>query len=106
MKLLHTSGKIAESPPGPETVCVCGFFDPLLAAHVRMLAQRRVPGKPLAVRIVDPPDPLLPIADRARVVAALAMVDRVSPDAGADALAADARLREEFLGNVRRRSRE
>jgi glycerol-3-phosphate cytidylyltransferase-like family protein len=106
MKFLDTRSKIAEPPAGHEMVCVCGFFDPLLAAHVRMLAQQRVPGKPLAVRIVDPPDPLLPLADRARLVAALSMVDRVLPGVGADGPIADAHLREEFLRRVRRRASE
>jgi len=106
MKVLDTRGKIADSAAGSEPVCVCGFFDPLLAAHVRMLAEQRVPGKPLVVRIVDPPDPLLPLADRARVVAALSMVDRVDPGAGAAGPVADAHLREEFLLRVRRRTRE
>jgi bifunctional ADP-heptose synthase (sugar kinase/adenylyltransferase) len=106
MKFLDTTSKVAEAPAGQEMVCVCGFFDPLLAAHVRLLAQQRVPGMPLAVCIVDPPQPLLPLADRARVVAALSMVDRVHPGVGAEGLIADAHLREEFLRRVRRRAGE
>ena len=114
MKFLETKSKVAEPPAGREMASVCGFFDPLLAAHVRLLAQQRVPGRPLTVRIVDPPDPLLPLADRARVVAALTIVDRVFPGGGdlafpgasARGLVADAHLREDFLRRVRRRARE
>ena len=106
MKFLDTKSKITESPAGGEMVCVCGFFDPLLAAHVHMLAEKRIAGKPLAVRIVDPPDPLLPRADRARVVAALAMVDQVVLSDGVDESVADERLREAFLRDVRERVRD
>jgi len=105
MKFLDTRSKVAEPPAGQEMAVVCGFFDPLLAAHVRLLAQQRIPGKPLAVQIVDPPDPLLPLADRARVVAALSTVDHVFPG-GAERPIADAHLREEFLRRVRRRAGE
>jgi len=104
MKLLDTRNKIAATAAGPEAVCIRGFFDPLLAGHVRLLAQHRVRERPLVVRIVDPPDPLLPRADRARVVAALSMVDRVDSGARAEGFIFDAEIREEFLRRVRRRT--
>ena len=56
---------------------VTGYFDPLLAEHVRRLREHTAPGQILVVEIVDPEKPLLPQRARAELVAALAMVDYV-----------------------------
>ncbi len=111
MKTLDTRNKIvtyerALESTGRETIWVSGHFDPLLAQHVRDLAGATVPGKRLAVIVTDPPDPLLPLESRARLVAALACVDIVVPrgkaPGGPDE--ADLRIREEFIQRVRLRS--
>ena len=54
-----------------------GFFDPLLAGHVRRLEGLREGSARLMVAVADPPRPLLAARARAELVAALAMVDYV-----------------------------
>lgn len=86
---------------------VTGYFDPLLAAHVRRLGELRRPGETLVVIISEPDRPLLPAAARAELVAALAVVDCVLL-AGADLeqllarLKPDELVREEAADEVRR----
>ncbi len=111
MKVLDTRNKIvtyerALECTGRETIWVSGHFDPLLAEHVRNLAGMAVPGRRLAVVVTDPPDPLLPLESRARLVAALACVDVVVArgKAPAEPDAADLRIREQFVERVRRQS--
>lgn len=81
---MDTRGKILrlEEMAGLREQCarlkvVTGYFDPLLAAHARRLAELRQPGEKLVVVITDPPDPILPARARAELVAALAAVDAV-----------------------------
>jgi len=65
-----------------------GHFDPLLAEHVRRLAEAREPGRLFVVEVTNPSQPLLAQRARAELVAALSMVDYVvlgDGDAGADA---------------------
>lgn len=62
-----------------QPVCwVSGYFDPLLAWHVRLLANSGAPGHALVVEVMDPPKPLLSQKARAELVAGLAMVDYVA----------------------------
>jgi len=104
MNSLDTRNKIGGPLPGPDTVWVCGYFDPLLAGHLALLKARRVAGKPLAVRILDAPGPILPADARARLVAAIEMVDYVAVNGQSHEPAADAHLRAAFLHDVRSRA--
>lgn len=56
---------------------VVGYFDPLLAAHARRLAEARKGCTSLMVLVTDPPQPILPARARAELVAALSAVDYV-----------------------------
>ena len=69
----------ARALPRGHLAVVTGTFNPLVAAHARQLAavRDRTGGRPI-LAIVLPAEPeLLPIHDRAGVVAALRMVDYV-----------------------------
>ena len=57
---------------------VSGYFDPLLAAHARRLAQLRRDHTPLLVLVSTPSDPILPARARAELVASLGVVDHVA----------------------------
>ena len=61
---------------------VTGYFDPLLASHVRRLREIAGPGGRLIVAVADPDRPLLPARARAELVAALEMVEAVVPAEG------------------------
>lgn len=56
---------------------VAGYFDPLLAEHVRILQANTSPGKQLIVEIANPAHPYLPERARAELVAALSFVNHV-----------------------------
>ncbi|MCS6952359.1 MAG: hypothetical protein RMK57_04985 [Bryobacterales bacterium] len=56
---------------------VTGYFDPLLAAHARRLAECRNRADALLAVVGCPPRPILPARARAELVAALAVVDYV-----------------------------
>ena len=75
----------AALPRGPVAV-VTGHFDVLRAEHVRALADMRdrAPQAGLLVIVVRGPEPLLPLAARAELVAALRMVDYVLTAADGD----------------------
>ena len=91
---------------------VRGYFDPLLAAHARLIGQLPAP---VVVLLADPPDPLLPARSRAELVAALRGVSHVVlplddgqavTPAGAtvvDELAADLERRQTLVSHVHRR---
>ena len=84
---------------------VTGHFDPLLAEHVRRLAEYSAPDRLLVVEITNPARPLLPQRARAELVAALAMVDYVVLKDGepeAQALG-DRDITERFIQHVLRR---
>jgi len=85
---------------------VTGYFDPLLAEHVRRLAQNTAPGQLLVVEIANPESPLLPQRARAELVAALSMVDYVVLGNGQPSeKILDAGVTSEFIDHVLRRHR-
>ena len=55
---------------------VRGYFDPLCAAHVRRLEALAGAG-PVTILLDSPPQPLLPVAARAELLAALRVVKQV-----------------------------
>lgn len=75
---------------------VSGYFDPLLAAHARRLAELKLHGSTLLVLIADPKNPILPARARAELVAGLAIVDYVAESS--DGLPAHFRLEHEHEG--------
>ena len=95
--------KIGLPVPAGATV-VRGYFDPLLASHASRLASCE---RPLAVVVADPPNPLLPLAARQLLVAALACVDAVVAEAAVaeDWTAQDLETRQEFIEHVHVRSK-
>ncbi|MGB6946608.1 MAG: hypothetical protein WBE37_29695 [Bryobacteraceae bacterium] len=82
-----------------------GHFDPLLAEHVRRLAEQREPGRLLVVEVTNPAQPLLAQRARAELVAALAMVDYVvlAPGDFSALPRADAGITERFIKHVLQR---
>ena len=85
---------------------ISGYFDPLLAEHVRRLRECARPGEALVVEVANPQTPLLPQRARAELVAALAMVDYVVLGNGepTDRIV-DAQVQTEFIEHVLRRHR-
>ncbi len=84
-----------------QPVCwVSGYFDPLLAWHVRLLATSGAPGHALVVEVMDPPKPLLSQRARAELVAGLAMVDYVAVSNKAGAPVEDAEVTDGFVRHV------
>jgi bifunctional ADP-heptose synthase (sugar kinase/adenylyltransferase) len=85
---------------------VIGYFDPLLAAHARRLAELREPDQALVVIVRDLEGSLLPLRARAELVAALGVVDWVipagDPEAVIEALAPEEVVREEQADLERR----
>jgi glycerol-3-phosphate cytidylyltransferase-like family protein len=85
---------------------VAGYFDPLLAEHVRRLRECAEPGQLLVVEIVNLDSPLLPQQARAELVAALSMVDYVVLGNGEPANGiVDAGIQTKFIEHVLRRHR-
>jgi bifunctional ADP-heptose synthase (sugar kinase/adenylyltransferase) len=84
---------------------VSGYFDPLLAEHVRRLAKAREPGQLLVVEVTNPPQQLLAQRARAELVAALSMVDYVVLGEGSEGSPTDAGITERFIGHVLERHR-
>jgi bifunctional ADP-heptose synthase (sugar kinase/adenylyltransferase) len=64
---------------GASLQVVTGYFDVLVAEHVRRLHQVASQAAKLFVVVLDPPAPLLTTRARAEMAAALAMVDYVVP---------------------------
>ncbi len=64
---------------GAAVKVVTGYFDVLLAEHVRRLRQIADGADKLFVVVLDPPAPLLAARARAEMAAALAVVDYVVP---------------------------
>jgi bifunctional ADP-heptose synthase (sugar kinase/adenylyltransferase) len=58
---------------------VTGYFDVLVAEHIRRLRQIAGKASKLFVVVLDPPAPVLAARARAEIAAALAMVDYVVP---------------------------
>jgi hypothetical protein len=101
---LDSRNKIGAPVPDGATV-IRGYFDPLLASHAARLTQA---SRPLAVIVVDPPDPLLPLAARQLLVAALRCVDAVVQDNGIaneDWTDQDLETRHAFVEHVHERSK-
>jgi len=101
----------------PALPVVAGYFDPLLASHARRLAEIAGASRVIAL-VTSPARPLLPLAARTGLVAALAAVERaveVPPEALWDVLravpperltleqAADARRTEELVKHIHAR---
>lgn len=106
---------LAEARALPDLgLCVSGYFDPLLKAHADRLARLAAQSGPLTVLVCDPPDPLLPLEARAKLVAGLRCVARVIAVNDVSQLPhitnvsreeqLDLRLRDEFLERVRQRN--
>jgi bifunctional ADP-heptose synthase (sugar kinase/adenylyltransferase) len=81
-----------------------GHFDPLLAEHVRRLAQARKPDRLLVVEVTNPLQPLLAQRARAELVAALSIVDFVVLSDGEANVDAD--ITEHFIEHVLERHRQ
>lgn len=62
---------------GLPVVVITGLFDPLLAAHAEQLESAAPPGVRVLAQLSEGDDPLLPLADRCELVAALRRVDLV-----------------------------
>lgn len=89
---------------------VSGYFDPVLASHAARLAEARQGAGALAVLVLDPPDPILPVRARAELVAALDVVSLALMPAAAETIEADLSLedmdldeRARFVEHVRQR---
>ncbi len=112
--------KVRERLAGePSLRVVAGYFDPLLAAHARRLAEIAGASR-LLVLVTSPVHPLLPLAARTELAAALGTVEcavEVPPSALRDVLrlvpadrlvleqAADARRAEELVRHVHARQK-
>ena len=92
---------------GQSAQWLSGYFDPLLAEHVRMLRERAAPDRRLVVEIANPARPLLAARARAELVAALGVVDYVVVADGAASSddPADAGFTERFVQHVLHRHR-
>ncbi len=79
-----TEAEALDLPPGLRSgsTVVLGFFDPLLADHVRRLKQIKPPGAVLIAVILDPPASLLGVRARAELTAAIGIIDFVVPVPG------------------------
>ena len=86
-----------------DAVWVSGHFDPLLAAHAKLLRQRATPGTLLIAVVTNPTSPLLPLRARAELVAALSAVDYVVMRDGPPTAEDDDRIGAEFVELVLRR---
>jgi glycerol-3-phosphate cytidylyltransferase-like family protein len=96
--------EVEEQLKGGRAVWVSGSFDPLLAEHVRRLAQARMPDRPLVVEVTNQAQSLLAQRARAELVAALSMVDFVV--LGGSESAIDADITERFVEHVLDRHRQ
>jgi bifunctional ADP-heptose synthase (sugar kinase/adenylyltransferase) len=96
--------EVEEQMKGGRAVWVAGNFDPMLAEHVRRLAQAKEPGQLLIVEVTNPAQPLLAQRARAELVAALSMVDFVVLGDGQSAMDAD--ITKRFIEHVLDRHRQ
>jgi bifunctional ADP-heptose synthase (sugar kinase/adenylyltransferase) len=96
-----------ERDNGRRVRLVTGFFDPVLAAHARVLADAASDGAAVYVSLADPERPLLAGPARAELVAGLGVVAAVvvaEPAAAQAAIAPDDIIRQEAADA--RRTRE
>lgn len=98
--------EIEERLEGCSATRIAGHFDPLLAEHVRRLAEAREPGRLLVVEVTNPAQPLLAQRARAELVAALSIVDFVVLSDGLEESASDAGITERFVEHVVDRHRQ
>lgn len=95
------------APLSPDARVLAGYFDPLLAEHAaRIHAEKLAAAGPLAVVVLDPPEPILAWEARAALVAALADVDLVlaaAPRVDTHLEEHDLATRARFLAHVRDR---
>ena len=104
-KAVDTRTKILDWPQARDLIqetstIVTGHFDPLLAAHVKRLAEIAAGTGPVVVIITNPERPLLPARARAELVAALEVVEFVTMASSAtelflDSFPTDSLIREE-----------
>lgn len=78
---LDTRSKIVDAVPEDASFLkvVVGYFDPLHSGHVRRLRELCGRGERIGVIVADPSEPILPLAARAELVAALDCVAYVIP---------------------------
>lgn len=105
---LDTRSKILPAERAGEfqdAVFVAMYLDPLTAAHARRLDELAGGGRKVVVVLSDPPEPLVPLAARAELAAALDAVsavivsDSAPPDA-VDERPADLERRETLVRHV------
>lgn len=110
-KILDRAGAVELARKHPRLRVVTGYFDVLLAEHVREL-RKLAEGVVLVAAIAEPPQPILAARARAEMAAALEMVDYVIAEdvlpfvADADVVdwrAADGRRCQELIDHVRKR---
>ena len=63
----------------PRPVVVTGYFDPVVASHVRRLEEIAGSAGRLLVLVHSPEDPILPLEARVQLVAGLRVVEAVVP---------------------------
>jgi glycerol-3-phosphate cytidylyltransferase-like family protein len=105
---ITSPGQLEQRLQGRPALWVAGYFDPLLAEHVRRLRECAAPGQALIVEVANPTNPYLPQQARAELVAALSMVDFVVLQNGQPTAkdAIDPSLTERFVEHVRSRHPE
>jgi bifunctional ADP-heptose synthase (sugar kinase/adenylyltransferase) len=101
---IASRGEIEARLEDRPAIWVSGYFDPLLAEHVRLLSQARRPGRALVVEVANPARPLLAQRARAELVAALAAVDFVMLGDSQNAI--DTGITERFSAHVLARHRQ
>jgi cytidyltransferase-like protein len=81
---LDTRTKIVDAVPADASFLkvIVGYFDPMHSGHVRRLRELCGRGEHIGVIIDDPNEPILPLAARAELVAALDCVSYVIPASG------------------------
>lgn len=103
-------GEAARTLAASGRTVVCGYFDPLTAAHAERLNELARGGR-LLVLVDDPPDPLMPAGARLELVAALDMVEAAAglsevgqlPPHAVDERAADLARRGALMAHIRAR---
>ena len=90
-------------PSGGPVRVIVGYFDPMHAAQIRELLQLAPPNTTIVAAIDDPPDPLLPVAGRAELAAALSLIDFVVTDVGGAMAIAGAEITDIRPGDLTRR---
>src|SRR4051812_48493045 len=76
-KIISVDQAVVRRAQGGVFKIATGFFDPLLADHAQRLEALPAEGADLLFLVTDPPEPLLPIAARLELVAALKPVTYV-----------------------------